>query len=170
MKDLINIKNINNKCFLRCHIRHLNPLKIHPERMKKAETKTWLMILIMKVLNFLFLKEITEKSNKKIIFALIFCDENNLIYPVRISDQKFEDCVDLLVIADKNKSHYVYIKGFNRFMCNKTKCRTKTHFCRYCLQCFTSERVLIEHKESCLKINGKQTVKLKSGLTISCTI
>ena len=28
MKGLINIKNNDNKCFLWCHIRHLNPLKI----------------------------------------------------------------------------------------------------------------------------------------------
>ena len=27
MKGLINIKNNDNKCFLWCHIRHLNPLK-----------------------------------------------------------------------------------------------------------------------------------------------
>ena len=35
MKDLINIKNNDNKCFVWCHIRHLNPLKIHSERIKK---------------------------------------------------------------------------------------------------------------------------------------
>ena len=34
---------------------------------------------------------------------------------------KTENCVNLLMITDENKSHYVYIKGFNRFMCNKTK-------------------------------------------------
>ena len=37
VKSLINIKNSNNKCFLWCHIRHLNPLKIHPERITKAD-------------------------------------------------------------------------------------------------------------------------------------
>ena len=31
------------------------------------------------------------------------------------------------------------------------------------LECFSSEKVLIEHKENCLLINGKQSVKLKSG-------
>ena len=36
MKGLINIKNNDNKCFLWCHIRHLNPLKIHPESITKA--------------------------------------------------------------------------------------------------------------------------------------
>ena len=28
---LINIKNNDNKCFLRCHIRHLNVIKKHPK-------------------------------------------------------------------------------------------------------------------------------------------
>ena len=48
-------------------------------------------------------------------------------------------------------------------MYNETKCTTKKHFCKYCLQFVSSERAFIEHKETCLKINGKQTVKLKSG-------
>ena len=36
MKDLIDIKNEDNKCFPSYHIRHLNPLKIHLERIKKS--------------------------------------------------------------------------------------------------------------------------------------
>ena len=48
-------------------------------------------------------------------------------------------------------------------MSNKTKNKNKIYFCKYCLQCFSSDRILVEHKEICLKINGKQTVKLKSG-------
>ena len=42
--------------------------------------------------------------------------------------------------------------------------KIKKNFCRCCLQCFSSEKVLIEHKENCLIIIGKQIVKLKSGL------
>ena len=71
--------------------------------------------------------------------------------------------MDLLLITDESKSHYVYIKGFDKFMCNKTKDNNKKHFFRYCLQCFTSKRVLMEHKENCLITNGKQSVKLRSG-------
>ena len=41
------------------------------------------------------------------------------------------------------------------------KKKKRKHFSRYCLQCFTSERVLIEHKETCLKINGKQNLNLR---------
>ena len=71
----------------------------------------------------------------------LFCYENCLVYPVHVSDKKFEDCMDLLLITDENKLHYVYIKDFNRFMCNKTKDKNKKHFRRYCLQCFSSEKV-----------------------------
>ena len=35
-----------------------------------------------------------------------------MVYPVHITDQKFEDHVDLLLTSDKNKSNYVYIKDF----------------------------------------------------------
>ena len=62
-------------------------------------------------------------------------------------------------------NHTVYIKDFNRFMFNKTKCKNKKHFCRYCLQRFSSEKILMVHREICLEINGKQSVELKSGTT-----
>ena len=74
----------------------------------------------MMILNFLYLKKIIVRL-KRIISALIFGYENGLVYPVHVSDEKFEDCMDLLLITDNNKSHYVYLKDFNRFLCNKIK-------------------------------------------------
>ena len=38
-KGLINIKNSDRKCFLKCHVRHLNPVKIHSERIRKINKK-----------------------------------------------------------------------------------------------------------------------------------
>ena len=69
MKGLINIKNSDNKYFLWCHIRSLNPLKIRPERIIKVDKKL-LMILIAKLLIFLFLKKTIARLKRKIIFAL----------------------------------------------------------------------------------------------------
>ena len=48
-------------------------------------------------------------------------------------------------------------------MFHKTKNKNKKHFCKSCLQCFSSENVLTEHKEVCLSINGAQSVKLEKG-------
>ena len=51
----------------------------------------------------------------------VTCYKNDLFYPVHVSDVKFEKCMDLLFMADENKSHYICIKDFERFICNKIK-------------------------------------------------
>ena len=38
-KGLINIKNKDQKCFSWCHVKHINPSKQHPERIKKKTDK-----------------------------------------------------------------------------------------------------------------------------------
>ncbi|PFX17748.1 Retrovirus-related Pol polyprotein from transposon 17.6 [Stylophora pistillata] len=45
-------------------------------------------------------------------------------------------------------------------MYSQTKHKERKHFCMYCLQCFSSERVLTDHKANCLLINGVQAVKM----------
>ena len=77
----------------------------------------------MKALNFL--SRLKSKTN---ICINVFCHENNLVYPFHISDGKFENCMDLLIITDDNELHYVYIKDFNRLTCNKTKNKNKNTF------------------------------------------
>ena len=46
-------------------------------------------------------------------------------------------------------------------MCYKDKKENKKK--TNCLQGFSSEGVLIEHKKTCLEINGEQNVKLRRG-------
>ena len=48
-------------------------------------------------------------------------------------------------------------------MFSKTKCKDKKWFCKSCLQSFSSKKVLLEHGEDCLMINGEQNVKLEKG-------
>ena len=93
----------------------------------------------------------------------VFGHENELVFPIYVSDQKFEDSMDLLLLDNDDKSQYVHIKEFDRFMFHKTK-NKKKWFCKSCLQCFSSESLLIKHKEDCLSINGKQSVKLEKGI------
>ena len=79
---------------------------------------------------------IEVKNNKSID---VFGYENGLVFPIYVSDQKFEDSMDLLLLTDYDKSHYVYIKDFDRFMFHKTKYKNKEWFCRSCLQSFSME-------------------------------
>ena len=68
--------------------------------------------------------------------------------------------MDLRPLVDDDKSHYRYIKDFDRFMFRKTGNKNKC-FCKSCLQCFSSETMVTKHTEGCLSINGKKSVKLE---------
>ena len=111
---------------------------------------------------------VREKSSSKLekknsIYINVFCYENMLSFLIYISDQKFENSMDLLLIINENKSHYVCIKHFDRFMFHKVKNKNKNHFFKSCLQCFSTKNVLTELEEICLIINGAQSVRFKKG-------
>ena len=56
--------------------------------------------------------------------------------------------LNLLLITEKGKSHYVFIKDFNRLMFSRTKHKDKKHHCMSCLQSFTTEEILSNHKNN----------------------
>ena len=39
-----------------------------------------------------------------------------LLFPIYLSNQKFENSMDLLLVMNENNSHYVYIKDFDKFI------------------------------------------------------
>ena len=58
----------------------------------------------------------------------MFSYENELVFPIYVSKQKFEDSMFLLLLIEDDKSLYFYIKDFNRFMFHKTKNENKKRF------------------------------------------
>ena len=129
-KRLINIKSKDKKCFLWCHARHINPAKEHTERSKKPD------------------KEIAEKRDydgtefpvkekdfhkievKINICINVFGFKNELVFPIHVSDQKFEDSLGFSLLIDNDKLNYVYIKDFDRFVFHKTKNKNKKWVCK----------------------------------------
>ena len=87
-------------------------------------------------------KDFSKIEMKNNICINVFGYENEMVFPIYVLDQEFQDSMDLLLLIDDNKSRYVYIKDFDRFMFHKTK--NKKWFCRSCLQCFSSESVLVK--------------------------
>ena len=102
-------------------------------------------------------------EKKKNICINVFCYENKLTFPIYVSNQKFENSMDVLLVIYENKSHYVYLKDFNRVIFHKTKSKSKKYFCKSCLQCFSFKNVLTKLKEVCLRINAAQFVRLEKG-------
>ena len=159
-KGLINLKNKDNECFRWCHIRHLNPQGKYPQRIKKSD-KEYIDKLDYSGIKFpVTIKQINKIEKKNKININVFCYEEKIPYPIYISDEKFEDHIELLLITKDENQHYVLIKDFNKFMYKQTKHKERKHFCMHCLQCFSSERVLNNHKDNCIQINGTQAVNM----------
>ena len=159
-KGLINMKNEDNECFRWCHIRHLNQQEKYPQRIKKTD-KQYVEKLDYSNIDFpVNVKHYNKIEKQNSININVFGYENKEPYPIYVSKEKYEDHMELLLVTDNENKHYVLIKDFNKFMYNQTKHKERKHFCMYCLQCFSSERVLNNHKENCIQVNGQQAIKM----------
>ena len=84
MKDLIYIKNNDNKFFLWCYIRYLNSIKMHPKRITNADKKM-VNDLDYEGIEFPVPKKDFSKTEKKNnIYINVFCYENKLTDPVYV--------------------------------------------------------------------------------------
>ena len=79
-KGLINIKNNDQKCFLCFHVRHLNPIKTHPERIRQTD-KELVDDLDYDGVGFpVREKDFSKIETKNNICINVFCYENGLIF------------------------------------------------------------------------------------------
>lgn len=99
-----------------------------------------------------------EKQNN--ININVFGYEEKQFFPIHISSEKNTECMNLLLITEEEKSHYVLIKDFNKLMYNQNKHKARKHYCMYCLQSFSTKNTLKKHSEICMTFNGKQAIKM----------
>ena len=164
MKGLINIKNKHNECFKWCHIRFLNYTNSHPERIKKEDKK------IAETLDYRGISFAMKARDYEIVEERFNINVNvfgyeNRVFSLYVSKKSNEQELNVLLISNEEKSHYVFIKDFNRLMYSqiKTKNVHKKHFCMSCLQNFATKEILNKHKEQCILINDTQAVKYEIG-------
>ena len=89
----------------------------------------------------------------------------NRVFPLYVSKKSNEQVLNVLLISNEEKSHYVFIKDFNRLMYSKRKYQNKKHLCMSCLQNFSTEEILNSHRERFLLINETQAVKYETRTT-----
>ena len=166
---IINMKNEdNNKCFLWCVLRALNPKDTHPERIDK-DLKSKENTLNMEGIAYpVSLKDINrfEKQNLDISISVLGYSKDEKIYPLRISkftkvkkeDERKHNMV-LLLIKDGDNSHYCYVKNESALLSSQVNNHGhKRYFCLNCLNGYDEKEKLNKHKEYCseeesIKIN-----------------
>ena len=168
-KAIVNMKNEDNdKCFLWCVLRALNPKNEKPERVDK-DLKSKENTLNMEGIAYpVSLKDIKrfEKQNPDISVSVLGYSKDERIYPLRISEytkskegRKYN--ITLLLIKDEegNNSHYCLVKNLSALLSSQVnKRKSKLYFCLNCLNGFDEPEKLEKHKEYCseeesIKIN-----------------
>ena len=167
-KAIVNMKNKNNdKCFLWCVLRALNPKNKNAERIEdlKSKENTLNMEGITYPVNLKDIKRF-EKQNPDISVSVLGYSKDERIYPLRISEftkKKKEDerkhNIVLLLIKEEDNSHYCYVKNLSALLSSQVnKHKSKLYFCLNCLNGYDEPEKLEQHKEYCseeesIKIN-----------------
>ena len=119
--------------FLWCHVRHLNPEKKHPERIKLTD-KEFAKKLDYSGISFPVSYDDYNKIEKQNQININVFGYSSFIYPIHISKEKYKDHIEVLYIEEGEKSHYVYIQNFNRLMYSFNKHKEKKNFvCVVCM-------------------------------------
>ena len=161
------MKNEDNKCFLWCILRALNPKDSHPERIDK-DLKSKENTLNMESIAYpVDLKDVNrfEKNNPDISISILGYSKDERIYPLRISDytkSKKEDerkyNIVLLLIKNGDNSHYCLVKNLSALLSSQiNKRKSKLYFCLNCLSGYDEPEKLDHHKEYC---SEKESIKI----------
>ena len=148
MKGLINLKNKDDECFKWCHIRFINPTNSHPERINKQDKKI-ADTLDYRGISFSMKARDYELVEERFNINVNVFGYENKVFPLYVSKKLNEQVLNVLLISNDGKSHYVYIKDFNRLMYSEVKTKNvhKKHFCMLCLQNFTTKEILNSHRK-----------------------
>ena len=150
-KAIINMKSKDNKCFLWCVLRKLNPKDSHEERVDKELMEKENTLNMEGIEYPVSLKDINkfEKQNPSISITVFGYEES--VYPLRNSDfMDREHKIILMLIEENEVKHYCLVKSKSRLLSSQvTKGKRGEHFCLRCLNPFWCQEALSKHQEYC---------------------
>jgi hypothetical protein len=163
--SVLNIKNVDQKCFLWSVLAALHPVSrdSHPERV--SHYRQYENELSMNDINYPVSLGKLEKFEKQNNISInVFGYEKGCVFPVFLTKQTngYKE-VDLLLISNETKSHYCWIKSLDRFLGSQNKFHTKRYYCRRCLHGFICKNLLDEHRLYSDKFDFQKMIYPKEG-------
>ena len=160
-KAIINMQNKDNKCFLWCVLRALNPKDNHPERVDK-ELKLKENTLNMEGIEYpVSLKDIDKFENQNPTISItVFGYKGKGVHPLRNSDNmNREHKIVFMLIEKDGEKHYCLVKNVSRLLSSQvSNHKEKHHFCLRCLNSFWTHKSLNKHLEYC---SNHEAVKIE---------
>ena len=163
-RAIINTKNEDNKCFLWCILRALNPVEKnnHSERIDK-NLKSKIDTLNMEGIEYpVSLRDINkfESLNSNMSITVLGYNERDKVYPLRVSKCTGREYdIVLMLLKNGENSHYCLVNNLSALLGKQTSKDSHTRsFCLRCCNSFKSKESLNRHKEycdtnECIKIN-----------------
>ena len=152
-KAIINMKNQDDKCFMWCVLRALNPKDNHPERIDN-DLKSKVDILNMQGIQYpVGFRGIDrfESQNPEISITVLGYNKDERVNTLKVS--KYTGCkhdIVLLLIKDGEKSHYCLVKNTSALLASQINNHKGTsNICLNCINGFKSKDSLNKHKEYC---------------------
>ena len=152
-KAIINMKNVDDKCFMWCVLRALNPKTVHPER-RDNDLKSKQDKINMKGIRYpVSFRDIDrfESQNTEISITVLGYNKDERVYPLKISKYTgSKHDIVLLLIKDGEKSHYCIVNNLSALMASQINNHKGTrNFCLNCFNSFNTKDSLNKHKEYC---------------------
>ena len=152
-KAIINMKNQDDKCFMWCVLRALNPKDNHPERIDndlKSKVDTLNMQGIQYPVDFRGIDRF-ESQNPEISITVLGYNKDERVNTLKISKYTgSKHDIVLLLIKDGEKSHYCLVKNTSALLTSQINNHKGTsNICLNCMNGFKSKDSLNKHKEYC---------------------
>ena len=156
-KAIVNVKNQDDECLKWALLAALHPAKKDPQRVNKYMQFKELRFTGVDFPVPLSQMPKVERLNNLAINVFGYSKQAG-IHPLYLSKDHTRDPINLLLITEvkdgKTKSHYSWIKDFNRLCCDQNKHGGKTFFCTRCISPHCSERTLSDHLIYCRGVDA----------------
>ena len=107
------------------------------------------------------------EKNNSINLNVFGYDNQEKVFPLFVSKETYEKFVDLLIISDESKSHYCWIKNFNKLCAARTAKSTHSmHYCKRCLAGYREVESLNKHTEYCSLHDAQRVIVPEPGSTL----
>ena len=156
-KAIVNVKNEDNKCLKWALLSALHPAKKDPQRVNKYMHFKELNLTGVEFPTPLSQMPKVERLNNLVINVFGYSKQAG-IHPLYLTKDLNSDPINLLLITKvedgKTKSHYCWIRDFNRLCFEQTKHANRKHFCLRCISPHCSERTLADHMIYCKGVDA----------------
>ena len=166
-KAITNMKNQDDKCFMWCVLRALNPVEKNKERVDKnliSKQDTLNMKGIKYPVSFRDIDRF-ESLNPTISITVLGCNKDERVYPLKVS--KYTGCehdITLMLIKDGENSHCCLVNNMSALIASQINNHKGTrNICLNCLSGYNTKQALDKHKEDCYNNECVKTIMPEKG-------